>query len=359
MSRRIAAKWQKAEECRYLTETNRTRISEILEEGIELGPEKLPDGHVIELQPCAHYGKVTLEAQLSRPLGSVFDVFDSCEMCASLGNIGLLKNVRCSLEMGYSLAEHHDTRMHIFKSGKVVMRRAADRNQAMDALKVIQRCLWGTVICPHGNPIIDCVANGCEMHPTAICPCLAWGISTDTYEPESKTPLIKRAKTLETANLFIASLKESDQIVEILKKFSNTSFQSPSIEIQAYGEQIRGMLKEASKHAIDFTIKTTRDEDATLGLILHALIRNLGRIADGLIGLQETVTTNLIQQATQIGFKAYNAFNQGNPDSISDLNLELEHFQTQWEEQSGDPNSIKIASSGFSLAKLSSVILPK
>ena len=118
-SRRIAAGWQKPDECRYITKTNLGRIYELLEEGVEVGPESIPVGHIIEIQPCAQYGKVTLEAQLSRPSESIFDVFDSCELCTSLGDVGLLKNVRCSLEMGYSIAEHNETRIHIFKTGKI------------------------------------------------------------------------------------------------------------------------------------------------------------------------------------------------------------------------------------------------
>ncbi|MFX0199956.1 MAG: (Fe-S)-binding protein, partial [Candidatus Hodarchaeota archaeon] len=246
LSRRIAVGWQKPNDCRYISKTNLKRIHELLDEGIDIGPkEDIPIGHIIEIQPCAHYGKVTLEAQLSRPTNSIFDVFDSCEMCTSLGNAGLLKNVKCSLELGYSLAEYRETRIHLSKSGKVVMRHAQDRALAIETIEVIKRCLWGAVVCSCGNPAVECLAYGCTAHQSELCNCLAWGLTTETYELESGMTLLSRGKSLETAKLFIASMKELDQLMEILKRLSNTILQNSLGEKQVESEQIREVLTNA------------------------------------------------------------------------------------------------------------------
>lgn len=360
LSRRIAAGWQKPKDCRYVSNTNLRRIYELLDEGIDIGPkEDIPSGHIIEIQPCAHYGKVTLEAQLSRPKDSIFDVFDSCELCTSLGNAGLLKNVKCSLELGYSLAEYRETRIHLSKSGKVVMRQAQDRTLAMEAMEVIKRCLWGAVVCPCGNPAVECLAYGCTTRQTELCHCLAWGLTTKTFEFESGMTPLSRGKNLETAKLFITSMKELDQLVEILKRLSNMILKNSPGEKKVEGEQIREILTNASRFAIEFMITTKRDEDAALGLILHALIRCLGRISDGLIDLQDELDPNLIQQATEFVFKSYRAFKTGDKTILNILGEKLNKYKTQWNEQSGDVNLIKIATNGYSISRLTSIMLPK
>ncbi|MFX0205244.1 MAG: (Fe-S)-binding protein [Candidatus Hodarchaeota archaeon] len=360
LSRRIAAGWQEPKDCRYVSKTNLIRIHELLDEGIDIGPkENIPSGHIIEIQPCAHYGKVTLEAQLSRPTDSIFDVFDSCEMCTSLGNAGLLKNVKCSLELGYSLDEYRDTRIHLSKSGKVVMRQAQDRALAMEAMEVIKRCLWGAVVCSCGNPAVECLAYGCTTHQTELCQCLTWGLTTEAYELEyGMTPLL-RGKNLETAKLFIASMKELDQLMNILKRLSNTILQNSTSAKYDESVQIREILTNASRLAIEFMITTKREEDATLGLILRALIHCLGRISDGLIDLQDELNPNLIQKATEIVFESYKAFKNDDKTISSVLSEKLNKFKTQWNEQSRDVNLIKIATNGFSISRLTSIMLPK
>ncbi len=303
---------------------------------------------------------MTLEAQLSRPSESIFDVFDSCELCTSLGDVGLLKNVRCSLEMGYSIAEHIETRIHIFKTGKIVMRRASDRDQALYTLNMIQRSLWGAVVCPNGNSAIKCVAKGCSTHNMQISPGITWGITADSSEKTSGTQTLSRVKSLETANKFLASMKKLNQVIDFLKKLSNTALPNNSIEKEAYGEQIKGLLREASEYAIEFIVTTKREEDAALGLILRALIRCLGRITDGIISFNYNKSTSkLFHQATQIVFNAYQAFNQGQDCNIGDLEKDMESFQTHWNEYSGDSNLIKVATNGFSIARLNTGILPK
>ena len=155
-------------------------------------------------------------------------------------------------------------------------------------------------------------------------------------------------------------MQKLNQVIDFLKKLSNTALQNNSIEKEAYGEQIKGLLREASTFAIEFIVTTKREEDAALGLTLRALIRCLGRITDGIISfMHDESTSNLFHQATQIVFNAYQAFNQGQDSNIGDLEKDIENFQTHWNENSGDANLIKVATNGFSIARLNTGILPK
>ncbi len=94
-------------------------------------------------------------------------------------------------------------------------------------------------------------------------------------------------------------------------------------------------------------------------MILQALNRCLGRISDGLIDLQDEIDPNLIQQATEIVFESYNALKKGDESISSVLGEKLNKFKIQWNELSGDVNLIKIALNGYSISRLTSIILPK
>ena len=155
-------------------------------------------------------------------------------------------------------------------------------------------------------------------------------------------------------------MKKLNQVIDLLKKLSNTALPNKSIEKEAYSEQIKGLLREASAFAIEYIVTTKREEDAALGLILRALIRCLGRITDGILSYNhDESTSKLFQRATQIVFNAYQTFNQGEDINIGDLDKDMESFQIQWNEYSGDANLIKVATNGFSIARLNTGILPK
>src|SRR3990170_2112805 len=85
----------------------------------------------------------------------VFDLFDTEEMCLLLRNSGTFTDVRCSEDTGYSMFSHLSSGVHVFKTGRVIVRRATDEASARKTLNLLQRSLWGSVICSCGNTAIS------------------------------------------------------------------------------------------------------------------------------------------------------------------------------------------------------------
>src|SRR3990170_7311928 len=86
-ARRVYANLQKAPECLCNAEEGTKRIDSIVSKGIEL-TRKNVESRSIECRPCGEYTKVTLESQLPTIDGTVFDLFDTEEMCLLLRNSG-------------------------------------------------------------------------------------------------------------------------------------------------------------------------------------------------------------------------------------------------------------------------------
>jgi hypothetical protein len=109
-------------------------------------------GEKIEIQPCTEEGQVTLEAKLGT---GDKDYFDSEQMGVAL-RYSLFKEIKYSKEMGYAFAHFEGKRIHIFKQGKIIIRRANDVEDALRILKICVKTLIPAVICESKQPAISC-----------------------------------------------------------------------------------------------------------------------------------------------------------------------------------------------------------
>lgn len=112
------------------------------------GDDKRGERQTIEVNPCTEDGKVTLESILKNEAGVERrkPYFDSVKMCETLRKIKDFSKVRCSSEMGYAIIEYEDKRIHVFKEGKIVIRRAKDRDDAVRTLQMMSRILTEALI---------------------------------------------------------------------------------------------------------------------------------------------------------------------------------------------------------------------
>jgi ArsR family metal-binding transcriptional regulator len=102
----------------------------------------------IEVNPCTEDGKVTLESILKTEAGAERrkPYFDPIKLCEALKKIKDFSRVRCSSEMGYAIIEYEDKRIHVFKEGKIIIRRAKDRDDALRTLRLVSNILSETVL---------------------------------------------------------------------------------------------------------------------------------------------------------------------------------------------------------------------
>ncbi|MCK5547558.1 MAG: hypothetical protein KAI64_00980 [Thermoplasmata archaeon] len=106
----------------------------------------------IEIQPCTEEGMVTLEAKLGEKDEDYFDP----EIMKLALSYSPFKDVKYSKDIGYAFALYKGKRIHIFKQGKIIIRRADNPTDALQTLKICIKTLLPAVLCDHKKPVIGC-----------------------------------------------------------------------------------------------------------------------------------------------------------------------------------------------------------
>jgi ArsR family metal-binding transcriptional regulator len=114
----------------------------------EAREDRQGDRETIEVNPCTEDGKVTLQSTLRTKDGveRKEPYFDAVKLCEALRKIRDFSRVRCSSEIGYAIIEYEDKRIHVFKEGKIIIRRAKDRDDATRTLNMVSAMLSDAVI---------------------------------------------------------------------------------------------------------------------------------------------------------------------------------------------------------------------
>jgi len=120
---------------------------------------------IIEIQPCTEEGLVTLEARLGGKPESEF--FDPALLCRYINSSPAFTRQRCSVEMGYGVAERKGRNVHAFKTGKIIVRRAEGKEMALEHLHLAGRSLWPALKVRGGDALAPCLASegGCPAFP--------------------------------------------------------------------------------------------------------------------------------------------------------------------------------------------------
>jgi hypothetical protein len=120
---------------------------------------------IIEIQPCTEEGLVTLEAKLGGK--EEREMLDPVILCRCLNASPVFDRPRCSAEMGYGMLEKDGRKIHAFKTGKVIIRRAEGREQALGHLRLVSRTIWPAMRIGGGEALVACLASekGCASFP--------------------------------------------------------------------------------------------------------------------------------------------------------------------------------------------------
>jgi hypothetical protein len=123
---------------------------------------------IIEIQPCTEEGLVTLEAKLGG--NDEREILDPVILCRCLDASPAFDRPRCSAEMGYGMLEKDGRKIHAFKTGKVIIRRAEGREQALAHLRLVSRTIWPAVRVDGGEALVLCLASekGCASFPAPL-----------------------------------------------------------------------------------------------------------------------------------------------------------------------------------------------
>lgn len=332
MARKVATGDAKPEQCvnmstRLEYRENLQGISKLLSEGIEIGAKGtvvIGETGVTYIHPCiSEVGRVTAEAKLtSGPEGAVdlkFGFFDPIMLCWALETSGLFKDVKCSPSLGVARVMVDDKTVMVFKDGRMNVRRARDKIDAIETIRLVSRSLWGSIICSCcGNSGVDCASGGCEDCLTRVCPVIGGGppdpaiTSRAPLKQTTASTIFERVKELPSGIYFQDGSRRVDEAVEIVERLADEVLRGP-VNLNLL-DLAKEKLNEANKLAIRFIVETPRVEDATIGLILAGASLDVSRVVDGLsmlakeAGSMPAELKDLFMRAIEIVGKAYQAY---------------------------------------------------
>ncbi len=384
MARKIATGDTKPEQCFNLSnrpehKQNLQKIKQLLREGVEIGAKGtiiIEDTGITYIHPCiSETGKVTAEARLTTSPEGIMNLkygfYDPIQLCMMLNMTSFFKDIRCSPSLGVGRVTVDDKTVLIYKDGRINVRKAKDKEDAIQTIRLVSRNLWGAIICSYcGNAGIDCASGGCEECVTQVCPVISGGPPDPTattrgsIQQTTVSTIFDRVKTLETKSYFEEGVKQLDDAFDIFEKTSFKLLEKQIFDSSAL-KAIQDKIAKANKSAIKFIAETPDVYNAAIGLILNGVAIDLTRITDGL----KRVTSSkkllspklkeLFSEAVSIATEAYHAFRAVDLEKVKRISDRYTMFRKQWTEAFKEMQEKdvltgieKIAVNGFYMSRL-------
>lgn len=390
MTRKIAVGDSEPKECLPLSakpelKGNIQKIKQLAREGTEIrakGTVVNEETGITYIHPCTtEADKIVAETKLISSLESAADLkygfYDPMQVCTILNATDFFQDAKCSPSLGIGKAHMNDKAVLIYKNGKINVRQAKDKEDAMQTIRQVSRALWGATICTCGNASVDCASGGCEQCQTHICPVMKSGPPDPTLtkqfrtQPTTTPTIFERAKTLETREHFEEGMKQLDEAFRLFNQ-ANLKFSKEHSVSSSLLRLIEDKVAKTNKLAIQFTVETSNVYDASIGLILSGLAMDSTRIVNGLKSLTSSksdfsspVFTRLLSEAINTATEAYNSFKTVDFEKAKQVAARYTEFSERWMEtfttmpQKDLLISIeKIAVNGFYISRLLTKPLP-
>jgi ArsR family metal-binding transcriptional regulator len=355
MARKIAVGDADPKECLPLRalskfKGNLHKVRLLVEEGVDVGARGTvfnEETGVTYIHPCiTEAGKVAAEARLPSGLEEAaylkYGFYDPLQLCKTLNTHELFRNAKCSPNLGIGKVNVDDKTALIYKDGRINIRQARDKEDAINTIRQVSRSLWGAIICTCGNTSVDCASGGCQQCQTQICPVMSGGPpdpAATGWKPKRRTAasiIFERIKTLETRKFFEEGMKQLDEAFNFFEEVSREFLKNRSVDDSTL-KLIEERVAQADKLAIRFIVETPHIYDAAVGLILSGVTLDLTRIIDGLKNLaflknksSSSIFTKLHSEATAIATEAYHNFRNTNSKGAGEMAPRYEEFRRQW-----------------------------
>ena len=212
----------------------------------------------IEIHPCTEQGLVTLEAKLGEAENE--DFFDPDEMSEALA-LSPFKDVKFSKEMGYAFANYEQKRLHIFKQGKVIIRRANDKADALGTLMLAIKSLLPAVICNRSEPVMACYRGESDS-------CL------DDCQPLKKL-IRSETSTVRFWEILKKPAAQFDERRDALRKVASAiRREGPK------GKSLNGLVRSEKLAASKLMVESECPLEISTSLSFLAIYENLGEVVE-------------------------------------------------------------------------------
>jgi hypothetical protein len=308
-----------------------------------------------QIHPCTEDGFVTIEAKLY--LGSPFgrpgeDFFDTRQMCTALRRIWFFDNLRCSEDMGYALAEWEGKRIHVFKGGKIIIRRARDDADAKKTLDIVGRILWGSIPCSCGSPLVYCSSGSCDECSDKVCEIHAFPPFVEVPESSSKVKggeALEYIQTIETKDYYVQAFEDLRGFVAALKEMDEKVRAGDFSGLDALAEKAEESMEEACGAGSRYLIETASDQDASLGIVFLGMAEDLWDMMDAMLLMKNiSFEVDEYEIASELAFDAYEAFMKNDQAKADEIKNRFMEFMRE-----KHPNPvIEIARAGYHIARM-------
>lgn len=358
-SRRILLGLQKPNECLFLSLENLEKIKGIAGEPDikRKHPHPNQDGDIIEINPCTEDGFVTLETQLRSKVMAqdlFADFFDQYQLCQSLTEADIFDKMNCSPKMGYALAEISGKRTHVFKTGKIIMRRADDKEDALSTLAKISNMLMPARLCSCNNALVDCFGGSCKICSEGSCAALIDATEIEEgYESKGyNIGKVLKEMDWESYQELFDNFKLVAEIFSIIRKIDEDLRDGKEIDIDSYKNNTNELANRIHKSCVETQLQNSDVSKTLIALTQCGLVKDLLRARDGLLSLKQKGDSDLYEKATGILFDAYSAFEKRDQEKIKDIKNRYKEFITPAKEKMIPFGLIKVAANGFYISRI-------
>ena len=358
-ARKLLLEIQKPDQCIFTRDGERQEISKIIGAvDRKRDPPAPPNGEIVEIHPCTEEGLVTLWAQLKPTCGSyelLGDYFEQLQLCKSVAQADFFDKNECSPKMGYAYVELKGKRTHIFKTGKIIMRRADNKEDAMATLSKISKLLLPARVCSCGNLMADCFGGCCDDCFENTCRALVEDRVVHT------PPEVGDITTI--GQIIEDHLDELDEelkgnftrlnaIFEQIKIFVEDVRLGNSSNKENFKKKVSEYEDAIVKACTGVFLGTGKPENIVITLAQYGLARDLIRAGEGLLSLENGKDDRLYRDVTGLLFDAYSAFESRDTAASEDIWKRYENVLTEWNEKSHDMGYAKIAANGFYISRI-------
>ncbi|MCK4444566.1 MAG: hypothetical protein KAW09_08480 [Thermoplasmata archaeon] len=314
-----------------------------------------------QIHPCTEDGLVTIEAKLY--LGSPFgrpgeDFFDTKQMCSALKRLWFLDSLRCSEEMGYALAEWEGKRIHVFKGGKIIIRKAKDDEDAKKTLDIIGRTLWATIPCSCGKPLVYCASGACDECSAKVCKIHAYPPFVELPESSSQIKggeVLDFVENVEAKDHFKNAFEKLDEYVSVLRGMDEKMVKKDFAGFDSLVDKAEETMEEACGAGTRYMIETPKDHHAALGIVFLGLAEDLWTLMDAMRLMKDVgYEVEEYNAARDIAFDSYGAFVSNDADKVTEV---IERFHKFLREKHTKP-IIVLARAGHHMARMTTKPFP-
>ena len=210
----------------------RFRSDCLLSQGIEVGDLlKVRKEAVLYVQPCStERGKLMADIELTKE--PKLEFIDPKTLCSLLEiHRRHFADLKCSASLGVAKLKWKGREISVFKSGKLKIQRALDRDEILRVANSISRLVWGATVCAVcGQPVLNCASGKCGQCASA-----------------------------EKVTIQLSEIPNA----ELLQQGYESLARSRALPADA-----EALISRARYLALHFTVEAQRKEDAALGLVL-------------------------------------------------------------------------------------------